>query len=43
MQFIVSVILARLLTPEDNGIVAIISIFIALSLFELPSFELKNY
>jgi teichuronic acid exporter len=31
IQFIVSVILARLLTPEDYGIVAIISVFIALS------------
>jgi teichuronic acid exporter len=29
IQFIVSVILARLLTPEDYGIVAIISVFIA--------------
>jgi teichuronic acid exporter len=31
IQFIVSVILARLLTPQDYGIVAIISVFIALS------------
>jgi len=31
VQFIVSVILARLLTPEDYGIVAIISVFISIS------------